>query len=254
MAPKIYQGFQKSFEFGPVQIKEPVDLPLTVSFSTNSPGRGLPTQGLDHRRQQETGVSAPNVESHVDLAQGSDASPHAANDHYTHERVVGTNSAVSSNLEELHAARSDMLHVSPIARSASSRVTGNQQALNKNPLRVNTVLNPLPEESDLSSQYEGNAQRPDREHHKPPLSFAAKQRLPHSTSKSSLSSLRPPISSLQHMSSASTISSIASDISEMSVADSINLDAYNQRAEEREKRERLRLMASNSTLAFSDIE
>jgi hypothetical protein len=253
MAPELDQGFQKSFVIGPIQVEVPVELPLTIPASANPSVRGLPTLRTRYEHQQATGVPALNVD--LSRAFGSSASGERgshvllpeAHDQYTHDGGGNSSSAVYSTFEELVSARKT-------SGPASFRDTDKEQAMTNNPVRVSTVLNPLREESDPSRQYKGDAKRPERKHPNSELSFAAKQRLPHSTPKSSLSLLRPPKPSLQHMSSASTISSVASDVSEMSVADSINLDAYNQRAEEREKRDRLRLMASNSTLAFSDIE
>ncbi|KAF3039476.1 hypothetical protein E8E12_000358 [Didymella heteroderae] len=259
MVPKVYQGFQKSFEIGPVHIKGSMELPDMIPASSDPSVTELPTSDIGHEYQHESEVSATSVElsraseSSVGFGQGSDASLSEAHDQHIREKVGSSSSAVYSAFEELAAARRNTPHLYSTTGPAPSRDIDRSQALGNNPLCVNTALNSLPEESDPSNQYKGDAKRPEREHRKPPLSFAAKQRLPHSISTSSWSQLRPPNSGLQHMSSASTISSIASDISEMSVADSINLDAYNQRAEEREKRERLRLMASNSSLSFSDI-
>lgn len=252
--PRAYESFAKSFEIGPVHVKEPVELPLTVPASTHLSTRGLPTSGAGYERQRAVEVPALNTDlsrtsnSSAGKERGSETLSPQVHDRSTRDRGGGSSPAVYNSTFE------GIVSACKAPDPASSQDMGKHQALRNNSTRLNTALNPLPEEPGSVNQYKGDAKRPEREHYKLSLSFAAKQRLPYSASKSPLSSLRPPKSSLQHMSSASTISSVTSDISEVSVAESINLDAYNQRAEERERRERLRLMASNSTLAFSDIE
>ena len=258
---KVPQGFQESFEIGPLQFNEPVELPVVAPTSASSTSFELSTPEVEDKYQRTDEASVPvaitnkSPGSPLCLRQISKAPLHGTQNQYTSKNSYNTNLAAYSSISgELAAARRDTQHQSPTTESASSQIRNGPQALRINPLRANTAPRRLPK-SYPSPREMGTAKRSEREHRKPPLSFAAKQRLSRNTSASTR--LDTPLVNhqrLQYMSSASTISSVVSDVSEVSVADSIDEEAFKRRARERAERELLKLMPSTQSLAGSEME
>ncbi|KAJ8113331.1 hypothetical protein OPT61_g4511 [Boeremia exigua] len=258
VAKRDNQGFSKRVEIDPVQASEPIELPAVSRLSCNAPVAQTHTtearQKPEVPKEASSSVANTSGTSPARLRRTSGTPILDATHRQAHEETKIKSPVVySSTFEELTAARKNTKHSDPVTtESPFPRDDHRPQILKDNLLRANTAPKPPPK-LDTSSRYVSTAKSSELGHRSPPLSHAAKQRLPQGVSNFS----RPPQRSLdrrlQYMSSASTLGSVASDVSEESVAESIDEEAFERRAAERAQRERLKSMASDSSLALSDM-